>query len=64
MKNTSIENQVGETACLHTSFIEGNFARVTVADGIDIDLIFNETKLAAGSDDSIGEEDFQPEITG
>lgn len=58
------QSQVGETACLHTSFVEGNFARVTVAEGIDIDLIFTETKVEAGSDDSMGDEDFQPEITG
>jgi hypothetical protein len=37
---------------------------VTVAEGIEVDLIFSETKVVSDVNNSSSEEDFQPEITG
>ena len=34
-----IERQVGVTCCLHSAFIEDNFARLTINDNLNIDLI-------------------------
>ena len=55
---------MGETACLHTSFVEGNFARETVAEDVEVDVIFTETKVLADVSNSSSDEDFQPEFTG
>ena len=55
---------VGEPVCLHASFIEGNFIRVQVCNGVELDLIFSEPKGVLNNNYSFEEEDMLPEVTG
>lgn len=50
--------------CLHASFIEGNFIRVPVCNGVELDLIFSEPKGVLNNNYSFEEEDMLPEVTG
>ena len=50
--------------CLHASFIEGNFIRVQVCNGVELDLIFSEPKGVLNNNYSFDEEDMLPEVTG
>lgn len=42
-RNELVELQVGETVCLHTAFVEQNYARVQLTRTLHLDLFFTES---------------------
>lgn len=38
----NVDRQVGDTVCLHTSFVENNFERVKLTSSLSIDLLFSD----------------------
>ena len=43
-RNDFVEQQVGETCCLHTAFVEQSYARVRLTNYMQLDLFFSDYK--------------------
>ena len=43
-RNDFVEQQIGETICLHTAFVEQSHARVRLTNYMQLDLFFSDYK--------------------
>lgn len=41
-RNNYVEQQIGETCCLHTAFVEQSYARVRLTKNMQLDLFFSD----------------------
>ena len=63
-RNDLVEQQIGETVCLHTAFIEQNYVRVRITSYMQLDLFFAEqqyTPMAPQKDASFSSDEMSPE---